>query len=39
MKDMTNQTLKTRDLLIQTAGKLFTRHGVKGVQADRKSVV
>ena len=33
MKDMINQTLKTRDLLIQTAGKLFTRHGVKGVQA------
>jgi len=33
MKDKTNQTVKTRDLLIQTAGKLFTRHGVKGVQA------
>lgn len=33
MKDKTNQTIKTRDLLIQTAGKLFTRHGVKGVQA------
>ena len=33
MKDTTNQTLKTRDLLIQTAGKLFTHHGVKGVQA------
>ena len=25
--------IKTRDLLIQTAGKLFTLHGVKGVSA------
>ena len=33
MKDKANQTIKTRDLLIRTAGKLFTRHGVKGVQA------
>ncbi len=33
MKDKTSPTIKTRDLLIQTAGKLFTRHGVKGVQA------
>ena len=33
MKEQTNKAVKTRDLLIQTAGKLFTRHGVKGVQA------
>ena len=33
MKDRTNKAVKTRDLLIRTAGKLFTRHGVKGVQA------
>ena len=33
MNDKTNKTMKTRELLIQTAGKLFTRHGVKGVQA------
>ena len=33
MKDKTSPTIKTRDLLIQTAGKLFTRHGIKGVQA------
>ena len=30
---MKEKTSKTRDLLIQTAGKLFTLHGVKGVQA------
>ena len=28
-----DKSIKTRDLLIQTAGKLFTHHGVKGVQA------
>ena len=33
MNDKTDKTIKTRDLLIRTAGKLFTRHGVKGVQA------
>ena len=33
MKDKVNQTPRTRDLLLQTAGKLFTRHGIKGVQA------
>ena len=33
MKIKTEKAAKTRDLLIQTAGKLFTRHGVKGVQA------
>ena len=33
MNEKTSKTVKTRDLLIQTAGKLFTRHGVKGVQA------
>ncbi|MBO4647718.1 MAG: TetR/AcrR family transcriptional regulator [Lentisphaeria bacterium] len=33
MEIKTEKTAKTRDLLIQTAGKLFTRHGVKGVQA------
>jgi len=33
MKIKTEKATKTRDLLIQTAGKLFTRHGVKGVQA------
>ena len=33
MKDKTTPTIKTRDLLIQTAGKLFTLHGIKGVQA------
>ena len=33
MDDKNSKTMKTRDLLIQTAGKLFTRHGVKGVQA------
>ena len=30
---MNDKPGKTRDLLIQTAGKLFTLHGVKGVQA------
>ena len=33
MKVKKEKAVKTRDLLIQTAGKLFTRHGVKGVQA------
>ena len=33
MRDKANKTIKTRDLLIQTAGKQFTLHGVKGVQA------
>ena len=33
MEIKTEKAGKTRDLLIQTAGKLFTRHGVKGVQA------
>lgn len=33
MNDSNKKALKTRDLLIQTAGKLFTLHGVKGVQA------
>ena len=33
MEIKTEKTAKTRDLLIQTAGKLFTRHGVNGVQA------
>ncbi|MBQ7207613.1 MAG: TetR/AcrR family transcriptional regulator [Lentisphaeria bacterium] len=33
MKDKTNPAVKTRELLILTAGRLFTRHGVKGVQA------
>ena len=33
MKEKTNTTIKTRELLIRTAGKLFTRHGVEGVQA------
>ena len=33
MKIKKEKAVKTRDLLIQTAGKLFTRHGVKGVQA------
>ena len=30
---LSENNVKTRDLLIQTAGKLFTHHGVKGVQA------
>jgi len=33
MDDKNNKPMKTRDLLIRTAGRLFTRHGVKGVQA------
>ncbi|MBR5078159.1 MAG: TetR/AcrR family transcriptional regulator [Victivallales bacterium] len=33
MKDKPSPTIKTRNLLIQTAGKLFTLHGIKGVQA------
>ena len=33
MKGKISPTIKTRDLLIRTAGKLFTRHGIKGVQA------
>ena len=33
MKNTTNKAVKTRELLIQTAGRLFTRHGVKGVPA------
>ena len=33
MKIKTEKAAKTRDLLIRTAGKLFIRHGVKGVQA------
>jgi len=33
MKENTIPTVKTRELLIRTAGQLFTRHGVKGVQA------
>ena len=33
MTDKTNKSIKTRDLLIQTAGRLFTRHGIAGVQA------
>ena len=33
MKDKTPQTVKTRDLLIRTAGKLFTLHGIRGVRA------
>ena len=30
---MNDKPIKTRDLLIQTAGRLFTLHGIKGVQA------
>jgi len=33
MNDSHKKGVKTRDLLIQTAGKLFTLRGVKGVQA------
>ena len=33
MSDSNKKAVKTRDLLIQTAGKLFTLRGVKGVQA------
>ena len=33
MNNSNKKAVKTRDLLIQTAGKLFTLHGVKGVQA------
>ena len=33
MSDPNKKAVKTRDLLIQTAGKLFTLRGVKGVQA------
>ena len=33
MNDSNKKAVKTHDLLIQTAGKLFTLHGVKGVQA------
>ena len=33
MSDSNTKAVKTHDLLIQTAGKLFTLHGVKGVQA------
>ena len=33
MNDSNKKAVKTRDLLIQTAGKLFTLRGVKGVQA------
>ena len=33
MSDSNKKAVKTRDLLIQTAGKLFTIRGVKGVQA------
>ena len=33
MAERTNKSVKTRDLLIRTAGELFTRHGVEGVQA------
>ena len=33
MKNKTSQTIRTQDLLIRTAGKLFTRHGIKGGQA------
>ena len=33
MSGSNKKAVKTHDLLIQTAGKLFTLHGVKGVQA------
>ena len=33
MKDKAPQTVKTRDLLIRTAGRLFTLHGIRGVRA------